>query len=208
MTEKCKESLSALMDNESNEMEFHRVLSNSDEEGLRQTWRRYHMTRTVLREGNIDSRFINVDISRQVGDAIEHELAHSVSFHASSGFRRYLKPVTSFALAASVAAIVVMAGQLLNSPTQPVGGGGNMLAETVVASKPSASGSVGGVGIRTVNYDGVANAASTATDRSAVYNNFARQRLQRFMLHNAEHAALNSTQGMMTFARVVNLEAE
>jgi sigma-E factor negative regulatory protein RseA len=76
MTEKAKESLSALMDNESDELEFQRILSASEDEGLRGTWRRYHITRSVMREGNINTEFASIDISRQVSAALLEESSH------------------------------------------------------------------------------------------------------------------------------------
>lgn len=199
MTEKAKESLSALMDNESDELEFQRILSASEDEGLRGTWRRYHITRSVMREGNINTEFASIDISRQVSAALLEESSHKPAFRV----QKYFRPVASFAIAASVAAVVVMSGQWLNSSGQTPGK--NLATDTAIAVNSTTP--VSAVGVRTVNFDG--NSSYTAkTDRSAVYNNFARQRLQRFMLHHAEHAALNSTQGMMTFARVCSSEVE
>ncbi len=198
MTDKFKESLSALMDDESNELEFQRILSDSDDETIRQTWRRYHITRSVIREGNINEKFASVDISRQVSSALSGESRHKPAWR----LQQYLKPVASFAIAASVAVVVVVSGQWLDDSVPAIG-------QTAVTDSTIAANSPAPVvaGARTVNFDG-SNRRSVKTDQSAVYNNFARQRLQRFMLHNAEHAALNSTQGMMTFARVTSLEVE
>lgn len=200
MTEKVNESLSALMDNESDELEFQRILSDSDDEALRQTWRRYHITRSVIREGDIHAKFASIDISRQVSAALSGESSHKPAWN----LQQYLKPVASFAVAASVATVVIMSGQWLNDQSVQTSGP-SVAAETAIAV--NAPGPVAAAGVRTVNFDRASN-RSLKTDRSAVYNNFARQRLQRFMLHNAEHAALNSTQGMMTFARVSSSEVK
>ena len=41
--EALQESLSAVMDNEADELELRRVLASSGDEELRSTWSRYHM---------------------------------------------------------------------------------------------------------------------------------------------------------------------
>ena len=94
MTEKMRESLSALMDNEANEMELQRVLKQvGDDEELRQTWVRYHAARTVMTGQGVHG--MELDISGRVRDAIREE--------ARPGLReRVLRPMASFAVAASV----------------------------------------------------------------------------------------------------------
>ena len=48
MTERMRESLSALLDNEANELEMERVLKHvADDDSLRQTWVRYNLVRAV-----------------------------------------------------------------------------------------------------------------------------------------------------------------
>ncbi len=50
MDDRLKESISALMDDEANELELQRVLSHVDPDELRDTWQRYHHVRDLMRE--------------------------------------------------------------------------------------------------------------------------------------------------------------
>ena len=69
MSEKLRESLSALMDDEANELELERVLSQIDQdEDLRQAWSRFNSTRVVL--AGQQTGLVQIDISRRVNAAL------------------------------------------------------------------------------------------------------------------------------------------
>ena len=108
MSERLRESLSALMDDEANELEVERVLSQiGDNSELRQTWIRYHRVRGALAAQPQSST--TIDISASVRAAIDNDTAE-----AEAPLRERLwRPVASFAVAASVAATVVLGGQQL-----------------------------------------------------------------------------------------------
>ena len=56
MSEKLRESLSALMDDEANELEVERLLREvAATDDLRQTWVRYHVARDALKGQNADA---------------------------------------------------------------------------------------------------------------------------------------------------------
>ena len=110
MSEKLRESLSAVLDGEANELELERVLSQMDDESdLRQTWMRYSAVRSVNTEGI--SPDMAMDISKGVRRAILQ--GAPVVSQATTTVQRLLKPLASFAVAASVAATVVLGGQQL-----------------------------------------------------------------------------------------------
>jgi sigma-E factor negative regulatory protein RseA len=69
MDDRKKESISALMDDEANEIELQRLLSKEDPEALLKTWSRYHLMRDVL-NGHAGLN-IQVDVSDAVRDEIE-----------------------------------------------------------------------------------------------------------------------------------------
>ena len=127
MTEKMRESLSALMDNEANELELQRVLKQIGEDAeLRQTWVRYNAARTAM-TGQATESF-SLDISARVSEAIREG--------ARPGLRdRLLRPVASFAVAASVAATVVIGGQHVctDSPCRQFGRNGCRQADRIHA---------------------------------------------------------------------------
>ena len=66
-----KESISALMDDEANEIEIQRLLSKSDSKDLLDTWKRYHNARDVM--AGMSGRSAEVDISSKVAAAIRGE---------------------------------------------------------------------------------------------------------------------------------------
>ena len=192
MTEKMRESLSALMDNEANEMELQRVLKQvGDDEELRQTWVRYHAARTVMTGQGVQN--MQLDISGRVRDAIREE--------ARPGLReRVLRPVASFAVAASVAATVVIGGQQLaqiSSAEDPYG------SQAVASGSASPVGLVNTLGAMPVQASfGTQSVPVLQPTTGTAYKELARQRLDMYMQEHAEHAALNSPQGLIPFARV------
>src|SRR3990167_7714640 len=77
MEQRLKESLSALLDGEADELELHRILALSDEAELRALWARYHRVRMVM--GTDDPRLHHFDISASVAAAIaQGEAAEAV----------------------------------------------------------------------------------------------------------------------------------
>lgn len=115
MTENLRESISALMDDEANELEIHRVLSSMEQsDEVRDTWKRYQLASLAMK-GNLPKN-IDIDISRGVAEAIADE---EIAFEPGEQIRvnpwsRIIKPITSVAVAASVAFAVVFGALQLN----------------------------------------------------------------------------------------------
>ncbi|MCB1841329.1 MAG: sigma-E factor negative regulatory protein, partial [Halioglobus sp.] len=109
MSERMFESLSAMLDGEANELELERVLASiGDDEALRRTWIRYAAARAVM--DNQQPAQLGGDVSLQVRAAI----AAAPQASRPEGLRRRLgRPLASFAVAASVAMVVVIGGQQL-----------------------------------------------------------------------------------------------
>jgi len=108
----CKESLSALMDGETEEFETRRLLQRlSNDAELGQTWRRYHLARSLLR-GETFAR-CETDLSERIATALEHEPAYQEApAQTETSGRRYglnglRRTIASMAVAASVTAIVI-----------------------------------------------------------------------------------------------------
>ena len=99
-----QESLSAVMDNEADELELRRVLAASDDSELRSTWSRYQIARAVMHK---DLLVPNLDIAAGVSAALaqeECEKAPSVKAVKNSSYR-----FGRLAVAASVT-VAVLAG--------------------------------------------------------------------------------------------------
>ena len=70
MNERINESLSALVDGETDELEVRRLLNQLEsDDGMRQTWHRYQMMGALMR----DEPAVNVDLSRGIAQAIAGE---------------------------------------------------------------------------------------------------------------------------------------
>jgi sigma-E factor negative regulatory protein RseA len=188
MDERLKESLSALMDDEANELEVERLLSRvADDRELRQTWTRYHAARALASGQSV--AYLDMDISMRVSGALADDAADAGDLSLRE---RWWRPVASFAVAASVAAVVVAGGQQLSQM-------GNEQVPALAA--PVGIGNIAGATPVRASYGTQALPQLQPASHTA-YRELARQRMQRYIQEHAEHAALNSPQGLIPFARV------
>ena len=197
MNERIRESLSAVMDGEANELELERVLSQMDgdaagESELRQTWVRYSAIRSVNTEG------ISPDLSMDISQGVRLAIAQGKTAGSQSqgAVQRFLKPFASFAVAASVAATVVIGGQQLSQ----IGVAGAPSGVLVASSPVGLINTVGATAIQ-ASYGTQSVPLLQPTARTA-YRELARQRMQMYMQEHVEQAALNSPQGLVPFSRV------
>ncbi len=200
MTESIRESLSAIMDGEANELELERVLRQMGEDGeLRQSWVRYHVARTVCSGQQVSQ--LMPDISARVRD----EIAGSGS-QRQAGRRRWqgwLQPVGSFAVAASVAATVVIGGQQLSQ----LGSIGDGADDALVTAGAAPVGMVNSLGATSVQASyGTQSVPVLQPATRTAYQELARQRMMQYSQEHAEQAALNTPQGLLPFARVPQIQ--
>lgn len=192
MSEQLRESLSALMDDEANEMELQRLLKQvGDDSELRATWMRYNAARSAMSGQAVSA--MHMDISSRVREAVDAEASSGESLR-----QRLFRPLASFAVAASVAATVVIGGQQIAQLN-----GSDPYGADAIASGASPVGLVNSLGATTVqaSYGTEAVPVLQPAARTA-YKELARQRMQMYMQEHAEHSALNSPHGLMPFARV------
>ncbi|TCO77723.1 RseA-like anti sigma(E) protein [Chromatocurvus halotolerans] len=196
MNESMRESLSALMDGEASEIELHRILASTDDDELRAAWSGMHRNSDILRGTAVITR---MDISRAVSESVAKiDFAPVADKVAGGGMRRSL---VSFAVAASVTAVVVFGGQqFLTSPDSitPAGVGSPGLVNSGGAVPVRAS-----FGSRTEQPSMVLQPAT-----GAGYQELARQRLRKYSQAHAEQAALNTPQGLVPFARVQDIQSQ
>lgn len=116
MTEHDSELLSALVDGELDKFEAKRVLDQTlDSEAMRARWKHYHMISDVL-HGELPLAG-NEELPGRIRAAIEAEAVEPAGLVARSGL--HLKPVASFALAASVAVVAVLGFRAFNTLEEP-----------------------------------------------------------------------------------------
>ncbi|PIE37449.1 MAG: anti-anti-sigma factor [Gammaproteobacteria bacterium] len=218
MNDNLRESLSALMDGEATELEVARILANSDCEQLRDTWSRYHLGRAALggEAGGIGQ--VPLDFAAKVRGAIDGEpvvasssaastvtSAHSKkrdeaqSMGKQSRVGALLRPLTSFAVAASVAAVVVVGGQQLS--------GGDTVPALVNNGSAPAVGMVGSGAVpMQASFGGQTVSQQRQPTSQQAYQLLAERQLERYFRNHAEQSALNTPQGLVPYARAYWLD--
>jgi len=191
MNDRMNESLSALVDGETDELEVRRLLNELDkDEELRATWQRYQTIGAVMRGEAASS----VDLSRGIMQAIEGEPMDEVTqplaapVAAASGRMRWL---ASAAVAASVTLAVLLGVNGLQNDDSMMLADGNGAAPVVQAP---------------VTVTQLAAADSEPLDAQQLEE--AQRKLQEYVLQHTEQATVPASQGLMPYARVVNFATE
>ncbi len=220
------ESLSALVDDQASEMELHRILrACDDDDGVRDTWTRYQLTRAAMR-GDLEAGEY-VDLSAGIRSVIAEECwddeSSDTGERVESGKKGWLQSVGRFAIAASVAGVVVMTSQLALTPdsreiadaslspanvpsvAMPAGYGAPGLSARTVSSHPRMESSretrfLPQVAMPQVSSSKAAGAKNTNVQRQPSPE--VQAHLLRVMEVHAAHAALSSGKGMLPYARV------
>ncbi|MEQ5801868.1 sigma-E factor negative regulatory protein [Halomonas sp. H10-9-1] len=128
MSQNARESLSALMDNEGDELELRRVLKSLDDEpDAAEAWRRYHLMRSLMRrETEVD---VSVDLSAGILARLESEPAPVLDAGTAPAARRRALPFArSAGIAAAVSLMVISGVQFYNGGGIPAEGGASELA--------------------------------------------------------------------------------
>lgn len=206
MSEQLRESVSALMDGEADEMEIRRLLAEGNQDVVRQTWSRYLSISDAI-QGNSDSeRFKHIEISQKISEAVTAESSIVVKNREPSSF---LKSIGGFAVAASVTVAVVI-GMQANTP---VSSSFDAISNPAISSRVYLpTNAVSNVSFSDAEITSRPNALSNTLpgvmDASKVIANFeAQKRLDKFILRHTERAALNNGQGMISYARVASFDS-
>ncbi len=199
MTDKMRESLSAVMDGEADELELQRVLRQiGEDEPLRQTWMRYHAASAAVSGQTVTH--VHVDISSRVRAALDDD---ADARSADSRWQAWRRPLASFAVAASVAATVVLGGQQLAT----LGGAASTPEAETIATGVSPVGMVNSFGATSVQASfGTRSVPVLQPATRTAYHELARQRMSQYSQMHAEQAALNTPQGLLPFARVERIK--
>ncbi|MBA1203425.1 RNA polymerase subunit sigma [Pseudomonas capeferrum] len=191
--EALQESLSAVMDNEADQLELRRVLNAIDDTETRATWSRYQVARAAMHK---ELLLPNLDIASAVSAALEEEAAPA---KAKAGPWRSLGRL---AVAASVTVAVLAGVRLYNQDEisgaelavqQPVQQGLSMpqtqgpavLAGYTESSEPTTGPMANGVLQNQAGWD---------------------QRLPGYLRQHAQESALKGTETALPYARAASLE--
>lgn len=216
MNDKMNESLSALVDGETDELEVRRVMNQIDQNPeMLQTWRRYQLIGSVLR----DEPASTIDLSRGIMQALDGEPMDDVvvptaaashvaeSASVSNGKSSRWNWLASGAVAASVTLAVLVGVRVTSELQTPAGGqtlsavaptmgieSSDAIAEALVSGEP-------------VSNSVIATAENQPQTDSETLRD-AQNVLKEYVLQHTEHASLNTASGMMPYARVANFEQD
>lgn len=192
MDERMKASLSALMDDEANELEVQRVLSNMDED-LAQTWHRYHQVRQVVRECGPDLSSIDVRsaLANRLTEEAEVLTAVGDAHFSATGVEPEQNEKRPFSgsvigIAASVVFALFFASQA--PQWSDVGAGVPVLAEQS-----------GGTGVDPTG--------ARQPKMHVVFDEGHARRFNEYLLRHTGHSAFGSSQGLMPLARVASVNS-
>ncbi len=211
MSEHLRESVSALMDGEADDLELRRLLAAENTGKVSGSWSRYHLVRDTLQNPGQDAEFRHLDISQQISIAIAEETETTTAMpEQSENSNPWWKPAAGFAVAASVAMVVVFGVQTVDqsSPTlnsNSIAVGSQPVTSSRVYPVQAASmqaSSNGAVSLSSSELPGDAAASKAAADLEA------QKRLDKYILRHTERAALNNGQGVISFARVASFEEQ
>lgn len=194
--EALHESLSAVMDNEADELELRRVLAADGETEMRSTWSRYQLARAAMHKELIEPR---LDIASAVSAALADEPAHA----AVKPQRFAWRTMGRLAVAASVT-VAVLAGVRLYNQSDVAG---PQIAQQ--AAKPSIAvpqTTQGPAVLAGYNGDSAAPEAQTAGAQVSA-DGWHEKRLPAYVRQHAQQAAFGSgSESALPYARAASME--
>ena len=175
MDDRLKESISALLDNEADELEIRRILNKSGDDELRALWGRYNKVSDVLSSGrHAHDQFspMDIDISSRISQAIDDESDLELSDFDSPVEPKV--PQKNFIRWAGVAAVLVLTASLAFNPFSH---DADIEGEQLIAS--------------------VLDEQTLAPEHA--------QKLNEYMLRHAGNSVTGGRSGMMPLVRVASL---
>ena len=191
MSKYSREQLSALLDDELGDETgiTLQALGNNDEH--RQTWSRYNLIGECLR-GNLPEH-IDPKIADKIRDAIESEPAILAPHRKTS---RFLKPVMGFAIAASVAVVVILGLQQSNTSPSFVPVQSLAINQSALPNQ------------QLVTNDTQQQSGQYFKQLPVVKSVDAGSRLNRYLVNYNEYRANAGMQGILPYVRIVAYETD
>jgi len=191
-SEVLQESLSAVMDNEADELELHRVLAASGDAELRSTWSRYQIARAVMHKELLEPR---LDIAAAVAAALADEAPPAKTVRSS------WRGLGRLAVAASVT-LAVLAGVRLYNQDEVAG---VQLAQQ--GAQPAlAVPQLQGPAVLAGYSESVDQQGALAKGVSPAPAGWHERRLPAYLRQHAQQAALSGPESALPYARAASLE--
>jgi sigma-E factor negative regulatory protein RseA len=190
--EALQESLSALMDNETDELELRRVLAASGESEVRATWARYQVARAVMHKELLEPR---LDLAAAVSAALADEPVPAVSQP-----RLPWRGLGRLAVAASVTVAVLAGVRMYNQDDLATTQLAQRDALPLLQARPLQGPAVlAGYTTNSV----VVPQGQGATDAQQRWQ---QQHLPAYVRQHAQQAAFIGTQSALPYARAASME--
>lgn len=215
MSERIRESLSALMDDEADDLELARVLkAMGEDDDVSGAWSRYHLVSAVLRGGDaatIAARDAKaLDVAVDLGDGAD--AASTPVAEASGEDARSLRGWMSFAAASTITLAIVLGFQWqgaggLDAVTTAEAGSAD-LGPVRSDARGVLAASEGGASAPAVRSPEIRFSPSRLEASRSLPASEAARQIDAYMLYHAEFSAANSSAGMVPFARYASFEGE
>ncbi len=195
MSDKAKERLSALMDDEL--VDFEQDINHlQDDDSLKQRWMRYHLIRDVVSGHLPDTVVPDFDLAARVSAALEHE----PTILAPRRFqpRQLMKQAAGLAIAATVSAIAIISIQnpdLNQTGVAPLAAADKQ-AEKVVAFNEPGQSPVKGATVA-LSRAGHTHVHSPSVNRAST------SKFSGYLLNHNEYSVSSNMQGMLPYMRIV-----
>ena len=190
--EALQESLSALLDNETDELELRRVLAASGEGEVRATWARYQVARAVMHKELLEPR---LDLAAAVSAALADEPA-LVSRKPGLPWRG----LGRLAVAASVTVAVLAGVRIYNQDDLATSQLAQRDAQPLLQARPLQGPAV------LAGYPATGVVAAPGQGSAAVQQHWQQQHLPAYVRQHAQQAAFIGTQSALPYARAASLE--
>lgn len=203
-----KQSLSALIDNEADELELRRVLNASNDPEVRASWSRYQIARAAMHSEPFS---VQTDLSASIMAAIDAEPALNVNTPEQPAAEVRAKNVYRapwlgrLAVAASVTLAVLGGVRFYNQDAVQQEAMVAQSEQRLPASSQSQSQSQSPVVLASYSAQGEkAPAAQTVSGEEAWYE----RRLPNYLRQHAQQASVNQTESGLPYARAASLEGQ
>ncbi len=203
-SEVLQESLSALMDNEADELEVRRVLQATEQDPeLRGTWSRYQVARSVMHKEPWQG---SIDLSAGIAAALHDEPALQVAPHASTAKSGSViwRNMGRVAVAASVTLAVLVGVRMVNQDAVP--GGSQMTAATMSAPSMLQANPAARSGAVLAGYSQTGNAGAEPLAPAQAPSAWHEQRIGRYLREHAEASAQAGSPQLIPYARAASME--
>jgi sigma-E factor negative regulatory protein RseA len=195
MSDKTREHISALMDDELGNGSQFVINAVKDDAEHRATWQRYHLIGEAVR-GSLPEK-IDLLMSERISAAISGETRMDNTGKQTKSV--FTKPAVGFAIAASVAVMAILGVRQIGVGPNPAG----VPQTQVVASSQdsnSVSNPLAGAAVTTVTVNPETRIYTPPAD--------AETRLNRYLLDYNEYRTNAGVQGMLPYVRIVTHEVE